>query len=253
MNIMNKKPVFIALRVTLITFVIGNVIAWISGAAPIKFAEIPFSPAEQAFITEHAVGHESTTASDAQSIGMIYFLHNRLNEAADVLEKARAEDGGSDSLTALAAANEVKKAGARLDLLFGQRKLYQLKQALGQLKTVSDRAPEQFDVQLLALWAFASVPDINESAAHAQTISQRLTPVLADNAIPKELAASAWLGLTRLYLYLADEGDEKSQATARSKAKMAWQAYQKTDVHPAWLEQESQMLEQAVKELPANG
>ena len=250
---MNKKSVLIVLRVTLISFVIGNVISWVSGAWPIKFAEIPFTSAEQFFINEHSAGQAKATGSDAQSIGMIYFLHNRLDDAAEVVEKAREEDSSNYSLAALAAAIEVKKAGARLDLLFGQRKLYQLKQALAQLKTVSDRAPEQFDVQLLALWAFASVPDISESAANAQKVSQRITHVLASNSLPTELAASAWLGLTRLYLYLADEGDEKSKATARSKAKMAWQAYQKTDAHPVWLEQDSLAIGLAVKELPDNG
>jgi hypothetical protein len=251
MNIMNKKPLFIALRVTLITFVIGNVIAWISGAAPIKFAEIPFSTAEQSLIADGATS--SATEKDAQSIAMIYFLHNRLDEAAAMVEQARAEQGASDSLTALAAAIEVKQAGARLDLLFGQRKLWQLKQALTQLKSVSDKVPEQFDVQLLALWAFASVPDISDSAANAQIISHRLTPVLNRHGIPQPLAASAWLGLTRLSLYLAEEGDEESQVSAQANARMAWQAYQQIGFHPAWLQQESDVLEQEMKELPEHG
>ena len=246
---MNKKPIFIILRITLITFVIGNVIAWISGAAPIKFAETPFSSAEQSFIADHTAGQTEVNPSDAQSLGMIYFLHNRLNDATVVVNKAREQDRDNVSLMALEAAIEVKQAGARLDLLFGQRKLYQLKQALAKLKTVSDQVPEQFDVQLLALWAFASVPDISDSAANAQIISQRITPVLVNNAVPKELAASAWLGLMRLYLYFSDEGEDKSEsATAQTKAKMAWQEYQKIDVHPVWLEQESQALGQAVEE-----
>lgn len=250
MTIMNKKPLFIALRVTLITFVIGNVIAWISGAAPIKFSEIPFSATEQSVIAQHSAATSSATESDDQSVAMIYFLHNRLDEAAATVKQARAEQGNSDSLSALSAAIEVKQAGARLDLLFGQRKLWQLKQALAQLKSVSDKVPEQFDVQLLALWAFASVPDISDSAAHAQIISQRITPVLNRHVIPQPLAASAWLGLTRLYLYLADEDDKESQTTARANARMAWQAYQQIDFHPAWLEPESATLQQAMKELP---
>jgi len=250
MNIMNKKPLFIALRVTLITFVIGNIIAWISGAAPIKFPETPFSAAEQTFIAEHQAGQTAANAADAQSLGMIYFLHNHLITAADVVNKAIDQESNNSGLAALSAAIEVKRAGARLDLLFGQRKLYQLKQALAKLKVVSDAVPEQLDVQLLALWAFASVPDISDSAAHAQVIAQRITPVLADNAVPKELAASAWLGLMRLYLYIAGEEENHTlAATLQGKAKMAWQQYQKLNVHPVWLEQESQTLGRAVDEL----
>ena len=89
------------------------------------------------------------------------------------------------------AANDVKRAGERLDLLFGQIKLYDLKQALHTLKSVSDALPEQLDIQLLALWAFTSVPDINDSAQNALVIAKRIEPILnAEQSMPQALAPS---------------------------------------------------------------
>ncbi|PHM70615.1 hypothetical protein [Xenorhabdus kozodoii] len=238
LNVKKKKPLMIALRGTLITFVIGNVIAWLSGAWPIKFTEIPLSEEEQAFI---ATQTENSIASDAKTIGLIYFLHNYLEKAAEVVKTEQAQGNTTTELEALSAAINAKIAGTRLDLLFGQRKLYQLKQALAQLKQTSDALPAQLDVQLLALWAFISVPDIGDSEANALVIEQRIKPVLLEEGVPKDLAASGWLALTHLYLNMANEDDANSDSW-KTKSLEAWKRYQQLDSQPLWLVKESQDL-----------
>lgn len=248
-----RKPILIAVRVLVITFVMGNTIAWLSGAKPIDFPVLPYAPSDLAAVTQL----ESTSAADmpsenAQSLGMSYFLHNHLDEAHQVIQSALSKDEHDVSLFALNAANEVKRAGKRLDLLFGQVKLYELKTALSTLKSVSDAQPEQLDIQLLALWAFTSVPDISDSAQNAIVVAKRIEPILnAGGALPEALSASSWLALTRLYLYLAESEAGTPAAVAwRGQARDAWQQYQGVNARPIWLEQEHAVVEQTIAGLP---
>lgn len=252
-TIEKKKVGFIVIRVLLITLVVGNTIAWLSGAKPIDFPKLPYAQSDETAVKLlEGTPAENRSSEHALSLSMHYFLHNYLNEAHQVLQNALSRDEHNASLQALNAANDVKRSGARLDLLFGQIKLYDLKQALRTLKTVSDSFPEQLDVQLLALWAFTSVPDISDSAENAVVIAKRIEPILnAEQSIPKVLSASSWLAMARLYLYMADSGDgDVMPAVWQRQAKDAWQHYRALKTQPNWLESESAVVAQSIAGLP---
>ncbi|HAF2128614.1 TPA: hypothetical protein G9F27_002794 [Salmonella enterica] len=248
-TIAKKKVGFIVVRVLLITFVVGNAIAWLSGAKPIDFPKLPYAAADQTAVKQlESTPMGEMSSEHAQSLGMHYFLHNHLEEAHQILQSALNRDESNASLQALKAVNDVKRAGERLDLLFGQIKLYDLKQALHTLKLVSDALPEQLDIQLLALWAFTSVPDINDSAQNAVVIAKRIEPILnAEQSMPQALSASSWLAMARLYLHMAESADGTTPAaTWQLQARNAWQHYQALKNPPIWLERESAVVAQGI-------
>lgn len=248
-TIAKKKFGFVVIQVLLITFVVGNAIAWLSGAKPINFPRLPYSSADKTVVEQmESIPIGNISSEYAQSLGMLYFLHNHIDKAYQVLHSALGKDKHNPSLEALNAANDVKRAGERLDLLFGQVKLYELKQALHTLKTVSDAVPEQLDVQILALWAFVAVPGINDSAKNAAVIARRLEPMLnTEQSIPKTLAASSWLAMTKLYLYMADSKDSNVPTMAWQRQAMnAWQHYRLLKTQPIWLQSESDIVAQSV-------
>ena len=129
---MLKKIVLFAIT----SLLIGNVIAWFSGAAPIEFAKIPYSKQDSEQLTSLSV--ELKKFPDDTSLlvemGAIYSMHNQLDKAEEILAQALSIEPDNSAASAWFNANQIKQAGAMLDLSMGMYKLYLLNKSAEELE-----------------------------------------------------------------------------------------------------------------------
>jgi len=221
-------------------FVIGNGIAMAMGAWPIDLPQWPYNDQEKESLSALIPLSVKTSddVSPAVALGTLYFLHNELGRAENVVGGAFTSHPDDSQTCALYYAIQAKKAGAMWDFAFGQIKLHRLKAALAELKECALKSPNALDVQIFALATFAAVPQIGESAAKTSLeLAQHVETCLRDKRwadAPPTLAASAWLAIARVYLYFAQH-DSAQHVVWKAKAESAWNAYQALKIAPEWL------------------
>ncbi|KGJ93901.1 hypothetical protein [Colwellia psychrerythraea] len=153
------KKLLIILSINLL---IGNVIAWFMGAAPIDFKMVPYSQQEQNLITEintelRLNPNDSTLQTQ---LGAMYSLHNQIDDAEKLLTSAFTSD--QDALTlAWLSGNQAKQAGAMFDPLMGLSKLYRLYSACGEMNQAITMQPNNFEIRMVRLATFASTNLLN--------------------------------------------------------------------------------------------
>ncbi len=153
------KKLLILLSINLL---IGNVIAWFMGAAPIDFKRVPYSQQEQQFITElKAELVKTPNDSTLQTqLGSLYSLHNQIDAAEQLLTSAFTSE--QDALTlAWLSGNQAKQAGAMFDPLMGLSKLYRLYSACGEMNRAVTMEPDNFEIRMVRLATFASTNLLN--------------------------------------------------------------------------------------------
>jgi hypothetical protein len=244
-----RKPLLMVVKVTLSTFVIGNTVAWLSGAQPIDFPQAPYSKTE-----EQALAGLRANAADPESadaLAMLYYTHNELDAAAQAIGPALAAQPVSPSAAALDQGIRLKQSGAMLDLAFGQIKLHRLRQALAELWRLAEANPAALDVQVLALAGFASVPGIDDNADRALKLIERnksqLTEASLGHSAP-DLIGPGQIAMARTFLYFA-ENDSARSAEWKQRAAAALAAFQALPQPPAWLDADFREAAGRLKEL----
>jgi hypothetical protein len=162
---MKKLLIFIAMNL-----LIGNVVAWFMGSAPIEFAKIDYSPQEQQLVSElKAELEQSADDTTLQTqLGAIYSLHNYLDEAQSLLSAA-VQAQQSPLALAWLSGTQAKQAGAMFDPFMGFLKLYRLHSACAQLDRAVSLAPDNFEVRMIRMASFAPTDLLNCSLETAFT------------------------------------------------------------------------------------
>ncbi len=159
---MNKSMKKIT-KIVALNLLIGNVIAWNLGSAPIDFPIVAYSDQEQQLITELA---EDTTSANAQ-LGALYSLHNELDKADHWLSAAIDNDNDDPLAQAWLGATRAKQAGAMFDPLMGLVKLYRLHAACADVDAAVAQAPDNFEIRMVRLATFAPTALLNCSVETA--------------------------------------------------------------------------------------
>lgn len=149
-----------ALTITVIlgtSFIVGNLVSFYMGAFPINYSLVPYSIEEKNSIQE--LKHELTILPNEPGIltelGVLYFLHNELENAESNLSKAKAISPENAEILSWYSANQAKLSNQRLDLLFGYRKLAQLNYAIKGLNEAVENDPTNVINRLNRLIVFS--------------------------------------------------------------------------------------------------
>ena len=153
------KKLLILLSINLL---VGNIIAWFMGAAPIDFKMVPYSQQEQKLVTElkaELVQNPNDSTLQTQ-LGSMYSLHNQIDEAGQLLTGSFASE--QDALTlAWLSGNQAKQAGAMFDPLMGLWKLYHLYSACAEMDRAVTMEPDNFEIRMVRLATFAPTALLN--------------------------------------------------------------------------------------------
>ena len=144
---MNSQKIATAL---LISFVIGNAVAWSMGAYPNDYPLKSYSKEDLSIVNElkEEISHYPDEADIKTDLGELYFTHNDLDRAEAILEQARQEDGNNAETLAIWSANEAKQAGAMWDFTWGIWKLNRLDKAVKGLNEAVKIDPESLNVRM---------------------------------------------------------------------------------------------------------
>lgn len=161
------KKLLIILSMNLL---IGNIIAWFMGAAPIDFEPVPYSQQELELITElkTELAQNVNDSTLQTQLGSLYSLHNHLENAGLLLAAASASEQDATALAWLSG-TRAKQAGAMFDPLMGLWKLYRLYSACSEMDRAVTMDPENFEIRMVRLATFAPTAVLNCSLDTAFT------------------------------------------------------------------------------------
>ncbi len=144
---MNSQKIATSL---LISFVIGNAVAWSMGAYPREYPLKPYTNEDLVIINGlHEEIDEYPDEADIKTdLGELYFVHNDLDKAEAILGKAKLEDNNNAETLAIWSANEAKQAGAMWDFTWGLWKLNRLGKAVKGLNQAVRLDPESLNVRM---------------------------------------------------------------------------------------------------------
>ncbi|OUR67263.1 hypothetical protein A9Q77_10465, partial [Marinomonas sp. 42_23_T18] len=150
------------LSFVLTSFIIGNVVAWFMGAAPIDFPKQAYNKEAQMTLAalKQALKSEPQDLDILIELGSQYSLHNDIDLAAGYLEQAITLDPNDALANAWYNANRAKEAGAMLDLSMGIYKLYKLNDALKGISQAVTNTPNDLTIRLVRLATFANIGQI---------------------------------------------------------------------------------------------
>ncbi|NQZ08018.1 MAG: hypothetical protein HRT35_12730 [Algicola sp.] len=198
---MNKITKIMALNL-----LIGNVIAWNMGSAPIDFPVVAYSDQELQLVTELAKDSSAKT-----ELGALYSLHNELDKAEHLLSAALKSESDDPLAQAWLGATRAKQAGAMFDPLMGLVKLYRLHGACADVNAAVAQAPDNFEVHMIRLATFAPTNVINcsvETALKDEVWFKQFFAKQGKNA-PLELKMQFNLAMSKAYVNI----DNPQQAT----------------------------------------
>lgn len=195
-------------KVIALNLVIGNIVAWFLGAAPIEFAKVPYSAQEQQLLSElkdelaaSATDGYGDDASLHIQLGSIYSMHNQLELAEKWLTEAVIIEDNNPVAIAWLSATRAKQAGAMIDPLMGLNKLYRLHAACDDLNQAVAQVPNSFEVRMVRLATFAPTALINCSLEQAFEDEQWFKSFFAEQgqSAPLELKMQFSLSMSKAY------------------------------------------------------
>ncbi len=211
-----------AAQLLLISFVIGNIVAWSMGAHPRFYDQKPYTADEQTYIQElqQEIQSYPDEADAKKELGQIYFHHNDLDNAGKILESAlKSEPDHAESL-AVWGANEAKSAGAMWDFTWGLWKLSRLDDAIEGLNRAVEIEPDNINVRLFHLNTMEGLGGQNDSLKYALQDEQWYLEKSKLNSkhFPKGVQLEFLDALTRLHLtnyeFAENNNKDKSQKLA---------------------------------------
>lgn len=202
------------LSFVLTSFIIGNVVAWFMGAAPIDFPKQAYNKQAQMSLAalKQELKNEPQDIDLLIEIGSQYSLHNDIELAAEYLEQA-VTLAPSDALAkAWYNANRAKEAGAMLDLSMGIYKLYKLNDALKNISQAVIVEPNNLSIRLIRLATFANIGDINPLFNQVFEDEKWFVTVFEkqESQLPNQVKSQVYLSLAQAYLF-KDEGADNGK------------------------------------------
>lgn len=145
------------------SLIIGNVIAWFSGAAPIDFPKVPYTEPQQQQLTylQQALKETPDDIDVLLELGQLYSHHNQLDKADDVLSEALELAPENGLAQAAYYSNDGKLAGAMFDPGMGIYKLVRLRSAMSAVNDATENHPDDIQIRLIRLMTFAFVGEIS--------------------------------------------------------------------------------------------
>ncbi len=208
-----KKPIKTAMKIIAVNLLIGNVVAWNMGAAPIDFPAVAYSEQEQKLVSElKTAANDSPEDADVQTqLGALYSLHNELDDAANLLSLALDNQADDPVAQAWLGATRAKQSGAMFDPFMGLFKLYKLHSACAALDQAVAQAPDNFEIRMIRLATFAPTNVLNCSVETALQDGQWFEQFFAKQGknAPLELKMQFNLAMSKAYANL----DDQQQAT----------------------------------------
>jgi tetratricopeptide (TPR) repeat protein len=218
---MNQETI---IKTLFFSFVIGNIIAWSMGAYPRSVEKVPYSNDDLHTISDlKAEIKEYPEESEIKKeLGEIYFFHNDLDKAEDVLYQAVDEDNQNAEALAVWSANEAKQASAMWDFTWGIWKLSRLSDSIDGLNKAVTMDPENLNVRLYRLNTFEGLENRNDSLRYALDDEQWFLEKMntTDSYFPQDVQLEFFDVLTKIYLLksdLAENDTEKSTRLTQAK------------------------------------
>lgn len=194
------------------SFVIGNTVAWFSGAAPINFAPIAYSETEQQQMSslKAAIKRDESDADAQLALGQLYSYHNDIDLARPPLLKALQTLPDSPLAQAAYYANDGMLAGASVDFTMGIYKTIRLRTAMEKINDAAQVAEQDFSVRLVRLVTFSYVGEygglfdevFKDEAWFNQLFEQ------AGKDMPAAIKQTAWIALAHVYLNQVANSEE---------------------------------------------
>ncbi|MBT4090433.1 MAG: hypothetical protein HN580_25430 [Deltaproteobacteria bacterium] len=208
----------------LISFVIGNAVAWSMGAYPRDYAVKPYSEEDLTIINElkEEIRNHPDEADIKTDLGALYFTHNDLDKAEEVLGQAKQEDSSNAEALVVWSANEAKQAGAMWDLTWGIWKLNRLENAVNGLEQAVRLDPESLNVRMYRAhtilgikresWFFHILEDEQWFLNHLETDR---------DYFPEDVKQQFYSIFSHAYLYRLDfSGDENARSESLGKLEL---------------------------------
>lgn len=190
------------------SFVIGNLVAWSMGAWPIDFKRQPYDNQEQLTLADlkEELAENPDEIALLVELGSMYSLHNDIDQAAVLLDKAMSLAPEDPQVLAWHSANAAKLSGARLDVTWGLYKLYTLKHALSELSRAVTLAPNDLSVRLVRLASFAHTGTINPLFTQVFDDEQWFKKLLIEHPrdVPVQVEGQFYLSMAQAYFNQAD-------------------------------------------------
>lgn len=202
------------LSFVLTSFVIGNVVAWFMGAAPIDFPKQAYNKEAQMSLAalKQALNSEPEDVDILIELGSQYSLHNDIEMASEYLTQAVEIDPKDALAKAWYNANRAKEAGAMFDPSMGIYKLYKLNDALKGISQAVTSDPNDLSVRLIRLATFANIGEINPLFEQVFDDEKWFDALLEKQGqyIPNEVKSQFYLSMAQAYL-LKDESLEANK------------------------------------------
>ena len=202
-----------------VSFVMGNTVAWFSGAAPIEFAPIPFSQeGEQRRSELTKILQDDPDDLEAMIfLGSLYSSHNYLDKADELLSQAIVRHPDEALALAFYHSNQTKISGAMLDLSMGIYKLHRLQQSIDGINQSVALAPEDFFVRINRLITFGFLGDINSDFDKVFEDERWLNKFVQSQGshLPQDLMSTLYVALANAY-WVKDQG---AQSDALNQAR----------------------------------
>lgn len=210
-----------ATKFLLINFIVGNIVAWSMGAYPRSYEQLPYSQEELGNIRELQQEIESypDEVEPKKDLGLIYFNHNDLERADEVLESALQSDPNHAESLAVWGGNEAKSAGAMWDFTWGIWKLIRLDNAVEGLNRAVELEPNNFNVRLFRINTVEGMEGRRDSLQYAFLDEQWYLQKSAKNSqyLPAAVHMEFLDALIRLHLLRYQSADEEDEAKERSR------------------------------------
>ncbi|GAB2884806.1 hypothetical protein ACCI51_09615 [Microbulbifer echini] len=191
------------LTILISSLLIGNVIAWFSGAAPIDFKKIAYSDseAEQLRFLKSELDQNQPDPELMLQLGQLYSYHNEIERAGDLLGNAFQQDPNNMLIKAVYFSNEGKLAGAMFDPVMGIYKLYRLRHAMNQVDEAASQADNDLNVRLVRLLTFSFVGEISGHFDRVFEDEDWFKDLIDEDpqALPAEVKQLVYLALANAY------------------------------------------------------
>ena len=154
-----------ATRFVITSFIIGNIMAWTFGAYPRNFPFKEYSEEELKIVQELNLELKKNPSDSIlkTELGKIYFMHNDLDKAEDIVGDVKMELEKNSELLVVRSAIKAKQAGAMWDFSMGIMKTLQLKWALDGFDKSVEMSPENPTIRLFRLNAIVPLSNFLSS------------------------------------------------------------------------------------------
>ena len=208
----------------LLSYVIGFAMAWIFGAAPQDFPQIPMTAENSVEIVQlqQEIQDDPEDVVSRLRLGQIYFFHNHLEAADQHFTNAKALAPQDGIVLAWWGTNRTKRAGAALPWCWGICKILALREGVVALDEAVSMAPEDPVVRLVRINTLTALEgrfsDFNLVFEDEQYfISQ--SPEKLDSQ-PEELMAEVYLALASAYFWKFKEAGKNPQSPYRRQVQV---------------------------------